>query len=88
MEHGDANIAVFFAWSPVNGGYFFVAEEFGHGITTKGDDYLWLNGGYLPIEVVVTGTDLVRKWVAILRWATLDDVGNENVGALEADASK
>src|SRR5438874_1331001 len=85
VEHGDTNIAIFFTGPAMNSADLFSAKELCHRVAAQGNDDQRLNGGYLPIKIVVACVNFCGQWIAIIGWPTLYHVGDKNIFAFQID---
>ena len=84
MQHRHDEATLNGARLTVNTGNLFTWEKERHRKTAQGDNYQRVEGCDLLIEVRLgTGGDFIRQWVAVLRWATLHHIADENVAALQ-----
>src|SRR2546421_8874079 len=93
VEHGDTNIAIFFrlplpadnTGPAMNSADLFSAKELCHRVAAQGNDDQRLNGGYLPIKIVVACVNFCGQWIAIIGWPALYYVGDKNIFAFQID---
>jgi hypothetical protein len=58
------------------------------GEVAEGADHAWLDQLHLPVQVGLAGVDLALLGVAVARRPALEHVGDEDVGALQADLAQ
>src|SRR5438445_7484322 len=63
-------------------------EELPHRVAAEGDDDPWPQDLEMPAQPDVAGGDLLGKRVAVLGRAVSDDVGDEDLATIEADAGE
>src|SRR5207247_779498 len=68
--------------------YRHAGKVAGERVTPKSDDNTRSDDFDLAAEPTSAGVDLGRQGVAVVRGPTFDDVGDEDIGALEADAGE
>ena len=61
-------------------------EELGHRVPAEGDDDPRTQNLEMATKPNVAGGDLLGQRIAVLRWAVTDDIGDEDLAAVEADA--
>ena len=69
----------------MNGADLFSAKELCHRVAAQGDDDQWLNGGYLPIKIVVARGYFGGQWITVVGRATLHHIGDKNIFAFQID---
>src|SRR5579883_1922973 len=70
---------------PVDAADRLAREELGHRIAAEGHNQPGANGRDLPVQEVRAGSDLSGQWIAIVRRTTLDNVGDKDLVAGQAD---
>src|SRR6185437_12444534 len=63
-------------------------EEARHRKAAQGHNHFGVERGDLAGKVVGAGGNLVGQGVAVLRWAVLDDIGDEDGAAIQADGAE
>ena len=86
MIHSDADAPVDLARSAMDDADFFVAKEFRHRMAAQSNDDRGIDGGDLPVKIVVAGSDLYWLRVAVARGAAFDNVGDKDVRSFKVDA--
>src|SRR3989442_985685 len=63
-------------------------EELRHRVAAEGDDDPWPQNLEVAAQPYVACRDLLGQRVTVLRWPVADDVGDEDLAPIEADAGQ
>ena len=88
MEHGHIDDVSHPLGCAMYPGYRHPRESEPHRKPAKGHDNLRLDESDLLSQIRSASGDLVRLRIAILRWATLDDIGDVYVAARQIDGAE